>query len=107
MEDKTVLGRTIEIEGEIEGDEDLVVQGTVRGRITSKKDVKVEPTGNVEAVVTTRMLSISGRVKGNVDASARVELCTEGTMIGDIKSPRVVLADGSKFKGHIQTAEEE
>ncbi|MEQ1571971.1 MAG: polymer-forming cytoskeletal protein [Myxococcota bacterium] len=104
MEAKTVLGRTIEVDGEIEGDEDLVIQGTVRGKVVSQKDLTVDRTGNVEAAVSTRNLAISGRVKGNVDASGRVELCAEGTMIGDIKSPRVVLADGSKFKGRIETA---
>jgi cytoskeletal protein CcmA (bactofilin family) len=104
MEAKTVLGRTIEVEGEIEGAEDLVVQGTIRGRIVSQKDLVVDRNGNVEATVTTRNLSVSGRMKGNVEASARVEVCQEGTMYGDIKAPRVVLADGAKFKGHIDSA---
>lgn len=103
MEERTVLGRTIEIEGEIEGDEDLVVQGVVRGLIRSKKDVTIDGTGDVEATIASRNLSISGKLKGNVDVSARVELCREGTMIGDIRAPRIVLADGSKFKGGIET----
>jgi len=107
MEEQTVLGRTIEIDGEIEGEGDIVVQGTFRGRIVSKKDVTIDPTGTVEAIITTRNLSISGRVKGNVEATGRVELCSEGVMIGDIKAPRVVLADGSKFKGGIQMGTEE
>lgn len=106
-DDRTVLGPTIEIDGEIEGDEDLVVQGTIRGKVVSRKDLKVDAGGNVEAVVSTRNLSITGRVKGNVHATGKVELCTEGTMIGDITAPRVVLADGSKFKGLIDTASEE
>jgi cytoskeletal protein CcmA (bactofilin family) len=103
VENQTVLGRTIEIDGEIEGDEDLVVQGIVRGNIRSKKDVTIDGTGDVEATVSARNLSISGRLKGNVDVLARVELCREGTMTGDIRAPRIVLADGSKFKGGIET----
>jgi len=108
MDEKTVFGKTIEVEGEIEGgDEELVVQGTIRGKITCQKDLTVDATGKVEAQVTTRNLAISGRVKGNVDASGKVELHDEGVMIGDIRSPRVILADGSKFKGHIQTLTDE
>jgi cytoskeletal protein CcmA (bactofilin family) len=107
MGEKTVLGKTIEIEGEIESDEDLVIQGTLRGKVVSKQDVTVDVGGNVEASITTRNLAISGRLKGNVEATARVELCKEGTMIGDVKAPRVVLADGSKFKGNIQMGTDE
>lgn len=107
MGEKTVLGKTIEIEGEIESDEDLVIQGTLRGKIVSKHDVTVDIGGNVEANITTRNLAISGRVKGNVDATARVELGKDGTMIGDVKAPRVILADGSKFKGNIQMGTDE
>lgn len=107
MDDKTVLGRTIEIDGELEGGEDLVIQGTVRGRIVSNKDVTVDASGAVEATVSTRNLSVWGRVEGNVEATGRVEICTDGTMLGDVKAPRVVLADGSKFKGKIDTARQE
>lgn len=102
MEGKTILGPTIEVEGEIEGGEDLVIQGTVRGKIVSQRDLTVDGSGNVEATVTTQNLAIAGRLTGNVDASQRVEVRDAGKMIGDIKAPRVVLADGAKFKGNIQ-----
>jgi cytoskeletal protein CcmA (bactofilin family) len=107
MDGTTVLGRTIEIDGEIEGAEDLVIQGTVRGRILSQKDVTVDATGSVEAVVSTCNLSVNGRLQGNVDATGRVEIGDSGRMIGDVKAPRVVLADGSKFRGKIDTAQDD
>jgi cytoskeletal protein CcmA (bactofilin family) len=102
MSAKTILGPTIEIEGEIEGDEDLVIQGIVRGKIVSQRDLTVDSSGHVEAAVSTQNLAIAGRVTGNVDASQRVEVREAGKMVGDIKAPRVVLADGAKFKGNIQ-----
>ena len=102
MEEQTVLGPTIEVEGEIDGDEDLVVQGIIRGKITSQKDLTVDDKGLVEATVTTRNLAISGRLTGNVEASDRVEVRAVGKMVGDIKAPRVVLADGAKFRGRIE-----
>jgi cytoskeletal protein CcmA (bactofilin family) len=100
--DKTVLGPTLEIEGEIEGDEDLVIQGRIQGKIMSKKDLTVDNSGKVEATITTKNLAVSGMLVGNVVASERVEVRKEGKMIGDIKAPRVIIADGAKFKGNIE-----
>jgi cytoskeletal protein CcmA (bactofilin family) len=100
--DKTVLGPTLEIEGEIEGDEDLVIQGKLQGKINSKKNLTVDSSGRVQATITTKNLAISGMLIGNVTASERVEVKKEGKMIGDIKAPRVIIADGAKFKGNIE-----
>lgn len=100
--EKTILGPTLEIEGEIEGSEDLVIQGKVNGRIVSKKALTIDETGDVNATVTTEALAVSGRLNGNVEASDKVEIRREGTMIGDIKAPRVVIADGAKFKGRVE-----
>ena len=100
--ERTILGPTLEIEGEIEGSEDLVIQGKVNGRIVSKKALTIDQTGDVNATVTTEALAVSGRLNGNVEASDKVEIRREGTMIGDIKAPRVVIADGAKFKGRVE-----
>jgi cytoskeletal protein CcmA (bactofilin family) len=100
--DKTVLGPTLEIEGEVEGDEDLVIQGKIHGKVISKKDLTVDASGRVEASITTKNLAVSGMLVGNVQASERVEVRKEGKMVGDIKAPRVVIADGAKFKGNIE-----
>ena len=100
--ERTILGPTLEIEGEIEGSEDLVIQGKVNGRIVSKKALTIDETGDVNATVTTEALAVSGRLNGNVEASDKVEIRREGTMIGDIKAPRVVIADGAKFKGRVE-----
>jgi len=100
--EKTILGPSLEIEGEIEGDEDLVIQGKVHGKIVSKKNLTVDSSGVVEAAVTTKNLAISGTLIGNVEASERVDISAEGKMFGDIKAPRIVIADGAKFKGNIE-----
>jgi cytoskeletal protein CcmA (bactofilin family) len=100
--EKTILGPTLEIEGEIEGEEDLVIQGRIQGKIVSRKDLTVDNSGKVEASITTKNLAVSGTLVGNVTASERVEVRKEGKMIGDIKAPRVIIADGAKFKGNIE-----
>ena len=92
----------MEIEGEIEGEEDLVIQGRIHGKIILRKDLTVDSTGKVEASITTKNLAVCGMLIGNVHASERVEVRKEGKMVGDIKAPRVVIADGAKFKGNIE-----
>ena len=105
--ERTVLGPTLEIDGEIEGDEDLVIQGKVSGKIVSKKSLTVDGVGDVTASVQTASLAVSGRLSGNVEATDRVEIRKEGTMIGDIKAPRVVIADGARFRGRVEMGVDE
>ncbi len=101
MPGKTIIGSTIIIEGEIEGAEDLVVQGTIKGNISLKESLFVENTGVVEADVQTQNVDISGELKGDVTASSKVEIKKEGKMVGDIRAPRILIADGALFKGSV------
>ncbi|HUU01612.1 MAG TPA: polymer-forming cytoskeletal protein [Myxococcota bacterium] len=96
-----VIGSSIVIDGEISGDEDLVIQGTVKGKITLKESLFVEGSGVVEADIVTRNVEVSGSVTGNINASDKVELKSDGRMVGDIKAPRILIADGATFKGNV------
>lgn len=96
-----VIGSSIIIDGEISGDEDLIIQGTVKGKIALQEGLIVENSGTVEADIETRNVEISGQVTGNIRASDRVEIKSEGRMTGDIKAPRILIADGAKFKGNV------
>ena len=97
----TVIGSSIMIDGEISGDEDLVIQGTVKGRISVKESLFVEGSGVVEADIETQNVEIAGQVTGNIVASDKVELKSDCRVIGDIKAPRVLIADGASFKGNV------
>jgi cytoskeletal protein CcmA (bactofilin family) len=97
----TIIGSSITIDGEISGDEDLVVHGTVKGKIAVKSKVTVDASGVVEADIETPTVTINGRVTGNVVATDRVEIRTDGKMVGDVKAPRVLIADGATFKGRV------
>ena len=97
----TIIGSSIVIDGEITGDEDLLILGTVKGRITLKEALEVERSGVVEADIESTTVTIGGQVTGNIQASERVELQAEGRMVGDIRSPRILIADGASFKGNI------
>ena len=67
----TVIGSSITIDGEISGDEDLVIQGTVKGKISLKESLFVEASASVEADIEVQNVEITGRVTGNISASDR------------------------------------
>ncbi|MEE2785766.1 MAG: polymer-forming cytoskeletal protein [Myxococcota bacterium] len=97
----TVIGSTLVIEGELNSDEALVVQGTIRGKVATSESMYVENSANVEADVEADSVEVSGVLTGNIDASARVEIKADGKMVGDVRSPRILIADGALFKGSI------
>lgn len=97
----TVIGSTIVIDGEITGDEDLVVQGTVKGRVSLRENILVEQSGVLEANVETSTITINGTVTGDIQASERAELKSNCRVVGDIRAPRILIADGASFKGNV------
>lgn len=97
----TVIGSGIVIDGEIGTDEELVVRGTVKGKIHGKEAVVVEADAVVEADIEARSVEVAGQVNGNVTASDRVELKADSHVAGDIRSSRILIADGASFRGSI------
>ncbi|MCA3016597.1 MAG: polymer-forming cytoskeletal protein [Myxococcaceae bacterium] len=99
--DSTVIGPSILISGKLTGDEDLTVRGRVEGELNLSKTLIIETSGVVKANVSVRNAIVSGVVVGNVVATESVELTREGRMVGDIRSPRVIIVDGASFRGRI------
>jgi cytoskeletal protein CcmA (bactofilin family) len=97
----TVISNGIVIDGEVSGEEPLTILGTVKGKISTTQNLAIEPGATVEADIETTSLSVGGRVTGNVVARERVEVRANGKMVGDIKAPRIVIADGAAFKGNV------
>ncbi len=97
----TVIGSTIVIDGEISGEEDLTVLGTVKGRIGLREHIHVEPTGVIEANIETATITVEGTVTGDIHATERAELKSNCRVVGDIRAPRILIADGASFKGNV------
>jgi cytoskeletal protein CcmA (bactofilin family) len=97
----TLISEGLTIEGEVVSEEEVVVQGTVRGTLSSTDVVSVSAGGVVEANVTSSSLSIAGQVTGNVTANDRVDIQAGGRLVGDVKSARLTIADGASFKGSV------
>ena len=97
----TVIGAGITIEGEITSDEDVVVHGTVRGKLTAKESVTVEQGAVIEADVAGGTLIVAGSITGNITSSDRVDLQTGAKVVGNVKAARITIADGAQFKGNV------
>jgi cytoskeletal protein CcmA (bactofilin family) len=97
----TIIGQGITIEGEITSDEEVVIAGTVRGRLNVDGPVTIDAGAVVEADIGATSLAVGGTVTGNVTATERVDLLSGARLIGDVKAARLTIADGASFKGNV------
>jgi cytoskeletal protein CcmA (bactofilin family) len=97
----TIIGTNTFVNGNLEGDEDLTVEGRVEGSITLSKTLTVEVGGVVRANINVRNAVVSGILVGNVTAQESVHVTEQGRVVGDISAPRVILVDGASFRGNI------
>jgi cytoskeletal protein CcmA (bactofilin family) len=95
-----VIGPKTTIKGELTGDEDVLVEGTVDGQIKISRDLRVGTGGVVKATVEAQSVVVSGEFVGDCRASHRVEIQATGRLTGNISAPRVVIAEGATFKGN-------
>ena len=102
MEKIVNIGQSIQIKGELNGNEDLTIEGKVDGKIILKDhNLTIGANGRITAEVHAKTVMVIGEVIGNITADDKVEVAPTGSMKGDIIAPRVVLADGARFKGSI------
>jgi cytoskeletal protein CcmA (bactofilin family) len=101
--EKTVnIGKSVIIKGELNGSEDLAIEGQVEGKIELRQNVlTIGPNGKIKAQIFAKSVVILGEVTGNVTASEKVEIRDNGSVDGDIAAPRVAIAEGAHFRGSI------
>ena len=95
-----IIGAKTTIKGEIIGDEDVLVEGNVEGQIRVTRDLRVAPGGVVKATVEAQSLIVSGEIVGDCQATARVEIQATGRLTGNIRAPKIVIAEGAMFRGN-------
>jgi cytoskeletal protein CcmA (bactofilin family) len=96
------IGKSVVIKGELNGSEDLTIEGQVEGTIQLKEHVlTIGPNGKIKAQVFAKAVIILGEVTGNVTASEKVDIRDNGSVDGDIISPRVAIAEGAHFRGTV------
>ena len=99
----SLVGRTVRIAGEIFCHQDLFVDGEVDGSIhLPEHKLIIGPRANVKATIRAQNVVIVGNAEAIIEASERVELCSQCKLVGEIKTPRLVIKDGANFKGTIE-----
>ena len=102
MRDVVNIGKSVVIKGELNGSEDLTIEGHVEGTIQLKDHVlTIGPNGRIKAQVFAKAVIVLGEVTGNVTATDKVDIRDNGSVDGDIVSPRVAIAEGAHFRGSV------
>src|SRR5438132_2059453 len=97
----TFLGPKSSIEGTVTGSEPILSEGQVKGAINLSGDLRIGTQARVEAKVHARNVMVEGRLNGDVTADDRVELIASSTVDGNIKAPKIIVAEGARFRGNV------
>jgi cytoskeletal protein CcmA (bactofilin family) len=102
-EEKTTIGENISIDGQIKGEEHLVIEGALKGNVEMEKhNFTVGSNGRVDGEIRAQNVSISGQLQGTINALGKVEITKEADFYGDIKAKSLSVEDGAYFKGSIE-----
>ena len=97
------IGKSISIKGDLTGNEDMVIEGKVEGKVDlPNNQLTVGANGTVRAEISAKAVVIVGRVAGNVLGTERVEIQGTGVVEGDVSAPRLVVAEGAVVNGAIK-----
>ncbi len=100
--EQATIGKSLVIKGEVTGSESLYIDGKIEGTINlSGNRVTVGRNGQVSANISAREIVVLGKVRGNMTASDRVDIRSEGSLTGDVAAQRISIEDGAFFKGGI------
>jgi len=97
------LGASLHIKGEITGNEDLQIDGSVEGLVQLEdRKLTIGASARVTADIIAREVAVYGNVKGNLRARDRIEIKKDGSVVGDLTTARIMIEDGAYFKGSIE-----
>ncbi|GAA3756645.1 bactofilin family protein [Terriglobus aquaticus] len=100
--EQATIGKSLMIKGEVTGSESLYIDGRIEGTINLPGNrVTVGRNGQVAANISAREVVVLGKVRGNCQASDRIDIRSEGSLTGDVIAARISIEDGAFFKGGI------
>jgi cytoskeletal protein CcmA (bactofilin family) len=98
----SVIGESLHFKGELSAGEDLLIEGTVEGKINQGKCcLTLKPNGKIIADVNATKIFIDGYVKGNLHATVGVTVRKTGKVEGNIVAPKVAIEEGATFNGSV------
>lgn len=100
MADTTIAAGLV-IDGNLESESSIRIDGSVLGRVDAKGAVELGPGSSVSSDVSGERVAVSGNVLGNIEARQRVDLLAGAKLTGDVRAPRLTIADGASFRGKV------
>ena len=101
--EQTTIGRSLVIKGEITASEPIYIDGKIEGSLqVSDQRVTVGRYGSVTANISAKEVVIMGSVKGNIQCNDRLDIRSEGSLMGDVVSQRISVEDGAVLKGNVE-----
>jgi cytoskeletal protein CcmA (bactofilin family) len=105
---QALIGATVVIKGDLAGEEDLLIEGRLEGKVESRRHkVTVGRNGRIKGDIYAKIITIEGTVEGNLFGEEQLVVRQSGNVRGNIVAPRVALEDGSNFKGSIDMSPKE
>ncbi len=106
--EQAVIGPTIYIKGDLTGEENLLIEGRLEGKIELRHhSVTIGKNGRIKGDIYGKIITVEGTIEGNLYGEEQLIVRQSGTARGNIVAPRVVLEDGSNFKGNIDMTPKE
>jgi cytoskeletal protein CcmA (bactofilin family) len=96
----TVISEGTSIEGTVEVDESIRVDGKLEGKLIASGDVFIGKSGGLKADVKADNVMIAGVIEGNVEAEGKLEIVSTGKLKGDICISNLIIHDGGVFEGN-------
>jgi cytoskeletal protein CcmA (bactofilin family) len=97
------IGKSISIRGDLTGNEDMVIEGQVEGKVDlPNNQLTVGANGKVKAEIHAKSVVVVGQVDGNIFGLERIEIQATGRVEGDVSAPKLVVAEGAQLNGAIQ-----
>jgi cytoskeletal protein CcmA (bactofilin family) len=97
----TFISHNITVEGTLTGSEPVLIEGSVKGSIDLGGELRVGTKARITAKVHAKNVTVEGRVDGDISADERVELVATAAVDGNIRAPKIVVAEGAKFRGSV------
>ena len=101
------IGKSITIKGDLTGNEDIVVEGTVEGKVDlPNNQLTIGANGSAKAEITAKTIVVIGKVAGNLHGTERIEIQATGVVEGDVSAPRLIVAEGAVLNGSIHMTQQ-
>lgn len=98
---KTVIGKTVQIKGEVAAEEEMLIEGRIEGEVRSSKKIVVGQQGDARANLYATYIKVAGKVVGDLIATTKIEIESTAHIEGNITAPKLSVSESAYFKGNI------